>query len=162
MEADTLPDAHIAQLVQEERAEGSVDDLLDDHRPRRVSACNGLTVESQRALRRLAVRRLLDGRSARWIIGRHGNVGIVLFRRFVRVSAARILVHDEGIDATMECSCGLAVAGRVVPTVMSASSVTGACSSGHRFRYPVASAARNKQSSENIGYRFAEHWFKQR
>jgi hypothetical protein len=33
MEADTLPDAHIAQLVQEERAEGSVDDLLDDHRP---------------------------------------------------------------------------------------------------------------------------------
>ena len=32
MEADTLPDAHVAQLVQEERAEGGVDDLLDDHR----------------------------------------------------------------------------------------------------------------------------------
>jgi hypothetical protein len=63
-------------------------------------------LSKQRALRRLAVRRLLDGRSAHWIIGRHGIVGIVLFRKSIRVSAPRILVHDEGIDAMIERSCG--------------------------------------------------------
>ena len=33
MEPDTLPDAHVSQLVREERAEGGKDDLLDAQRP---------------------------------------------------------------------------------------------------------------------------------
>ncbi|MDY6945011.1 MAG: mechanosensitive ion channel [Pseudomonadota bacterium] len=33
MQDDTQPDAHVAQLVRQERAEGGKDDLLDDRRP---------------------------------------------------------------------------------------------------------------------------------